>query len=134
VLALAREGYRKTDINLADLVGTLTWPGFLRLAARHWRMGAGEMWRSVSKAAFVSALKRLMPEVRGEDLLPAPSGVRAMAVARSGAMVDDFLIDQTGRVVNVISAPSPAATASLNIGRLIVERLAGRLEPAVRGT
>ena len=127
VLAFAREGYRKTDVHLADLAESLAWPGFLRLAARHWRMGAGELWRSLSKAAFVRALKRLMPEVRGEDLAAAPSGVRAMAVGRDGSMVDDFLIEETGRVVNVISAPSPAATASLNIGRLIVERVASRL-------
>jgi L-2-hydroxyglutarate oxidase len=127
VLAFAREGYRKTDISLPDLAEALAWPGFLRLAARHWRMGAGEMWRSLSKRAFVRALQRLMPEIRGDDLAPAPAGVRAIAVARDGAIVDDFLIDQTDRIVNVISAPSPAATAALNIGRLIVEKLAPRL-------
>jgi L-2-hydroxyglutarate oxidase len=127
VLALAREGYRKTDVNLADLAESLTYPGFLKLAARYWKTGLGEMWRSASKAAFVRALQRLVPEIRAEDLEPAPAGVRAQAVARDGSMVDDFLIQETERVINVNNAPSPAATASLNIGKLIVERLAPRL-------
>lgn len=129
VLAFAREGYRKTDVNLADLAGTLTYPGFLKLAARYWRMGLGEMWRSFSKAAFVRALQRLVPDIRAEHLESAPAGVRAQAVARDGAMIDDFLIEETERVVNVCNAPSPAATASLNIGRLIVDRLATRFGP-----
>jgi L-2-hydroxyglutarate oxidase len=127
VLAFAREGYRKTDVNLPDLFETLTYPGFLRLAGRYWRAGLGEMWRSLSKAAFVRALQRLVPAIRAEHLEAAPAGVRAQAVARDGALVDDFLIQEAGRVINVGNAPSPAATASLNIGRLIVERLAGRL-------
>jgi (S)-2-hydroxyglutarate dehydrogenase len=127
VLAFAREGYRKTDVNFADLAGTLTYPGFLKLAARYWRTGLGEMWRSFSKAAFVRALQRLVPDIRAEHLESAPAGVRAQAVARDGGMIDDFLIEETDRVVNVCNAPSPAATASLNIGKLIVERLAIRL-------
>jgi (S)-2-hydroxyglutarate dehydrogenase len=129
VLAFAREGYKKTDVNLADLAGTLTYPGFLKLAARYWRTGLGEMWRSISKAAFVRALQRLVPDIRAEHLEPAPAGVRAQAVARDGSMIDDFLIEETDRVINVCNAPSPAATASLNIGKLIVERLveSGRL-------
>ncbi len=128
VLAWAREGYRKTDINLYDLCETLTYPGFLRMAARHWKTGLGEMWRSCSKRAFVKALKRLMPEIEPSDLEPAPAGVRAQALTRDGALVDDFLIQESDHVVNVNNAPSPAATASLNIGRLIVERLAPRFE------
>jgi len=123
VLSLAREGYRKTDINLRDLAASLMWPGFLRLASRHWRMGLGEMWRSVSKRAFVRALQRLMPEIRSEHLEPAPAGIRAQALARNGDLVDDFLIVEGERIINVCNAPSPAATASLNIGRLIVEKL-----------
>jgi L-2-hydroxyglutarate oxidase LhgO len=126
VLAFAREGYRKRDISLGDLADTLTYPGFLRMAAKYWRTGAGEMWRSFSKRAFVRALQRLVPEIREEHLVPAPSGVRAQAIARDGAMIDDFLILETERVVNVCNAPSPAATAALNIGRLIVEKLAAR--------
>ncbi len=124
VLALAREGYRKTDVNLRDLVETFGYAGFRKLALKHWRMGAAEMWRSCSKAAFVRALQRLVPAIRGEDLTPAPAGVRAQAVAPDGAMVDDFAIDERPRIINVINAPSPAATASLSIGQLIVEKLA----------
>jgi L-2-hydroxyglutarate oxidase len=123
VLAFAREGYKKTDLNIADLAETLTYPGFLRMAAKYWRMGMGEMWRSVSKRAFVKALKRLLPEIESDHLEPAPAGVRAQAVSRDGSLVDDFLIQEADRVINVGNAPSPAATASLNIGKLIAERL-----------
>jgi L-2-hydroxyglutarate oxidase len=97
------------------------------MAARHWKTGFGEMWRSISKRAFVHALQRLMPEIRAEDLEPAPSGVRAQALARDGNLVDDFLIQTGDRTINVINAPSPAATAALNIGKLIVDQLAARL-------
>jgi (S)-2-hydroxyglutarate dehydrogenase len=128
VLAFAREGYHKTDVNLADLAETLTYRGFLRLAAKHWRAGLGEMWRSFSKAAFVRALRRLVPDVRAGHLEPAPAGVRAQAVAPDGNLVDDFLIEESGRVVNVCNAPSPAATAALNVGKLVAERLAARLD------
>jgi (S)-2-hydroxyglutarate dehydrogenase len=127
VLAFAREGYKKTDLNIADLAESLTYPGFLRMAAKYWRMGMGEMWRSVSKRAFVRALKRLLPEIEADHLEPAPSGVRAQAVSRDGSLVDDFLIQESERVINVGNAPSPAATASLNIGKLIAERLGARL-------
>jgi (S)-2-hydroxyglutarate dehydrogenase len=126
VLAFAREGYKKTDINLRDLFESLTYPGFLRLAIKHWKMGLGEQWRSFSKGAFVKALKRLMPEIEKHHLKPAPSGVRAQALSRDGSLVDDFWIVESDRVVNVCNAPSPAATASLNIGRLVVEKLATR--------
>jgi L-2-hydroxyglutarate oxidase len=127
VLAFAREGYKKSDINLADLAESLTYPGFLKLAAKYWKTGLGEIWRSFNKKAFVKALQRLVPEIRTDLLVPGPAGVRAQAVARDGSPVDDFLIQETDRVVNVGNAPSPGATASLNIGKLIVERLAPRL-------
>jgi L-2-hydroxyglutarate oxidase len=127
VLAFAREGYQKTDVNLADLVETLTYPGFLKLAAKYWQTGLGEMWRSFSKAAFVKALQRLLPTIRAEHLEPAPAGVRAQAIAPDGSMVDDFMIQESERIINVCNAPSPAATASLNIGRLIGEKLTQRL-------
>jgi L-2-hydroxyglutarate oxidase len=127
VLAFAREGYKKTDVNITDLAESLTYPGFLRMAAKYWKMGMGEMWRSVSKRAFVRALKRLLPEIEADHLEPAPSGVRAQAVSRDGNLVDDFLIQETERVINVGNAPSPAATASLNIGKLIADRLQPRL-------
>ncbi|MDA0658577.1 MAG: L-2-hydroxyglutarate oxidase [Planctomycetota bacterium] len=127
VLALAREGYRKTDIHWGDLWESLTYPGFLKLAARYWRMGAGEIWRSLNKGAFVRALQRLVPEIRSEHLVAAPAGVRAQAVTRNGQMVDDFLICETERVINICNAPSPAATSSLNIGESVVDRLAPRI-------
>jgi L-2-hydroxyglutarate oxidase len=126
VLAFSREGYGKLQTDLRDLAGSLTYPGFLRLAAKYWRIGAGEMWRSISKRAFVHALQRLVPEIRAEHLDAAPAGVRAQALARDGSMVDDFLIEESDRVVNVLNAPSPAATSSLRIGNLIVDRLAPR--------
>jgi L-2-hydroxyglutarate oxidase len=127
VLAFAREGYRKSNLNLRDLAESLTYPGFLRLAAKYWRMGAAEMWRSLSKRAFVRALQRLAPEIREEDLSPRPAGIRAQALARDGSMVDDFLIEEHDRVINVLNAPSPAATSSLNIGQSIVDVLASRM-------
>jgi L-2-hydroxyglutarate oxidase len=124
VLAFAREGYLKTDVNVADLLETLTYPGFLKMAAKYWQTGLGEMWRSWSKAAFVKALQHLIPEVRAADLEPAPAGIRAQAIAPDGALVDDFMIQETERMINVCNAPSPAATASLNIGKVIVDKLA----------
>ncbi len=127
VLAFAREGYYKTSINPYDLVESLTYSGFLRLAWKHWRAGASEMWRSLSKRAFVTALQRLVPEIRSENLVPAPAGVRAQAVTPDGQLVDDFLIRENDLVINVCNAPSPAATASLNIGKIIVEKLSDRL-------
>ena len=128
VLAWAREGYRHTDINLRDIAEWLTYAGFWRMAARHWRMGCEEMWRSLSKRAFVRALGRLIPEISSDQLEWAPAGVRAQAVSPQGDIVEDFVIDETDRVINVENAPSPAATASLNIGRLVVERVAVRFE------
>ena len=122
VLAFAREGYRKTDVNLRDLGESLTYVGFLRLASRYWRTGLGEMWRSLSKRAFVRALQRLVPDIRPELLEPAPSGVRAQAVGRDGSMVDDFLILEGEDAIHVCNAPSPAATSSLQIGETIVDR------------
>jgi L-2-hydroxyglutarate oxidase len=123
VLAFAREGYRKSDINLRDLYESLTYSGFLRLAYKHWRMGCGEMWRSFSKRAFVKALSRLIPEIRMDQLIPARAGVRAQALARDGSLVDDFAIHTEQNMVHVLNAPSPAATSSLNIGRLVMERV-----------
>ena len=128
MLAGAREGYSKTDINLHDLFESLTYPGFVKLAAKYWRVGAGEMWRSWSKRAFVRALSRLVPKIEAAHLVPAPAGVRAQAVSRDGSMIDDFLIEEEKQIINVLNAPSPAATASLNIGVLVVDRLAPRFD------
>ena len=128
VLAFAREGYKKTDINLRDLCETLAFRGFRRLAWKHWRMGLGEMWRSWSKAAFVRALQHLIPEIRREHLVPHRAGVRAMSISQAGDMVDDFVIQPDGRVIHVLNAPSPAATSALNIGRLVVDKLSEQLK------
>ena len=127
VLAMAREGYHKRDVNLRDLWETLSYPGFLRLATQYWQMGVGEMWRSYNKSAFVSALQRLMPEIKSSDLVSAPAGVRAQAIAPDGSTLDDFAFAETPRMIHVVNAPSPAATAALSIGQTIVEKLAGRL-------
>lgn len=123
VLAYAREGYTKTHVDLPDLFDSLTYPGFLRLASKHWKTGLGEVWRSWSKAAFVKALQRLIPELRSEHLRPAPAGVRAQALLPSGELVDDFLFGGEDGVVHVLNAPSPGATASLAIGEAVVDRL-----------
>lgn len=127
VLAFAREGYTKLDINLRDLLESLSYPGFQRLALRHWKTGLGEMWRSFSKQAFVKALQRLVPDIRAEHLTAIPAGVRAQALRRDGNLVDDFLIVDDGPIVNVCNAPSPAATAALNIGHLVAEQAQARL-------
>lgn len=121
VLAFAREGYRKTDIKLNDLWDILSYKGFWSLAGNHWRMGLEEMHRSISKRAFVKALQRLVPDIRTEDLMPGGAGVRAQAVSPTGALMDDFVIRQTGNAIHVLNAPSPGATASLAIGKRIVE-------------
>lgn len=123
VLAFAREGYTRTDLNLRDLAETLSYPGFLKLAATYWQTGIGEMWRSVRKQAYVRALQKLIPEIRAEDLEPAPAGVRAQAVTLEGRLLDDFKIEETGSMISVCNAPSPAATSSLNIGHTIVDRV-----------
>ncbi|EYT79834.1 L-2-hydroxyglutarate oxidase [Streptomyces andamanensis] len=122
VPALAREGYGWGVVRPRELAGTLSWPGSWRIARRHWRYGAGELRRSVSKAAFAEAVRRLLPAVEERDLVPAPAGVRAQAVLRDGTLVDDFLIREGPRTVHVLNAPSPAATASLPIGREVARR------------
>lgn len=124
VLALAREGYSWGRIDVSDLRETLGFPGFRKLARHYWRYGAAEMARSVSKRRFTHALARLVPEVTGSDLVHSPAGVRAQAVGADGNLVDDFAFRQIGRALHVLNAPSPAATASLEIGRTIAARLA----------
>jgi (S)-2-hydroxyglutarate dehydrogenase len=119
VLALAREGYRWADLRLGDLAETLAWPGFRRMAARHWRTGVREVVGSLSRRAFCNAARRYVPELRPADLLRARSGVRAQAVARDGTLVDDFRVSRQGRVVAIRNAPSPAATSSMAIAEHI---------------
>lgn len=123
VLALSRAGYRWSDINIRDLSETLAYKGFRRLAAKHWRMGLGEIHRSLRKSAFVTALQKLIPSIRNEDLKPGRAGVRAQAVSPDGNLVDDFLIEKSERAIHILNAPSPAATASLAIAQQIVRQL-----------
>jgi L-2-hydroxyglutarate oxidase len=121
VLSLKREGYGKTDFGVRDTWSTFSFPGFWRLARKHWRTGAGETYRSFSKPAFVRALQRLMPALGEEDLEPGGSGVRAQAVDLRGSLVDDFSIQALDGIVHVLNAPSPAATASIPIGEAIAD-------------
>jgi (S)-2-hydroxyglutarate dehydrogenase len=121
VLALAREGYRHADVSFADLISTLAFPGFWRMARQHWRHGLGEWHRSLSKTAFVRALQRLLPDVRESDLVRGSAGVRAMALKPDGSLVDDFQFVPSGRILHILNVPSPAATASLTIGQSIVD-------------
>jgi L-2-hydroxyglutarate oxidase len=123
VLAFAREGYSWAHVAFDDLRETLRSRGFRKLARQYWRYGAGEMSRSISKRRFTAAIQRLVPDVRREDLERAPAGVRAQAITADGALVDDFAFHRVGRALHVLNAPSPAATAALEIGRAIAERL-----------
>jgi len=121
VLALKREGYRKTDLRLKDVVDTLGYGGFWKMAGRCWKTGVGEMWRSFSKNAFVKALQRLLPELRTQDVVSGGSGVRAQAMDPSGKLLDDFHVVRAPQMIHVLNAPSPAATSSLRIGAAIAE-------------
>ena len=123
VLALAKEGYKRTDIRPGDLVRTLTWPGSLRLFRQHWRMGVHEYRGSFSKRAFTAAARAYVPELTTSDLVAAPAGVRAQAVDRDGSLVDDFRISSLGPVTAVRNAPSPAATSSLAIAEYVVDHI-----------
>jgi len=124
VFALAREGYRHSDISVRDLASSLAFPGFWRMARQHWRSGFDEFRRSFSKPMFVRALQRLVPEVREQDLVPGGSGVRAQALKPDGTLVDDFHFVSSGKMLHVLNVPSPAATASLAIGKTIVDTAA----------
>jgi L-2-hydroxyglutarate oxidase len=126
VLAFSREGYKKSQINLGELAESLAWPGFQKVAFKYWKTGIGEMYRSFSKAAFVKALQKLIPEIQKEDLVDGGAGVRAQACDRNGGLVDDFMIVEKKHVINVCNAPSPAATSSLAIGETIAQLAAKR--------
>jgi L-2-hydroxyglutarate oxidase LhgO len=121
VLAFAREGYRRRDLSLAELWDTLTYGGFWKLAATYWRTGLDEMYRDYVKVAYVRELQRYLPDLRRDDLVPGPSGVRAQAIGKDGHLVDDFLISRSENCIQVQNAPSPAATSSLVIGRMIAD-------------
>lgn len=130
VLAFAREGYRMGEVRPGELWETVSYRGFWAMARRWWRTGLEELGRSLSRRAFAGAVRRLVPEVRDEDLLPAGAGVRAQAVRPDGSLVDDFVIVEAEGSLHVLNAPSPAATASLAIGRHLAERIAARLGEA----
>ena len=128
VLAFAREGYRRLDVNASDLWESLRYRGFQKLAAKFWRTGLAEMYRDFSKRAFLKALQRYLPALRSSDLLPGPSGVRAQAIAADGTLVDDFVVDHQGDTVHVRNAPSPAATSSLAIAGMIADTVQGAFD------
>ena len=123
VLNLKREGYRKTDFDWQDFSEVMTYPGFWRLASKHWPEGLQEIIRSFSKAAFVRSLQQLIPEVTEEDILPNPPGIRAQAIRNDGQLVEDFLILEADQALHICNAPSPAATASLEIGKAIAAKI-----------
>ena len=127
VLSLKREGYHRTSFDLGDFVDTMTYPGFWRLVRKHARSGLKEMYRSFSKKAFTRSLQKLIPEICEEDLIPAESGVRAQALRPDGGLVDDFLIVNNRSGMHVCNAPSPAATAALEIGRVVAEQAGRRI-------
>jgi L-2-hydroxyglutarate oxidase len=116
VLALKREGYKKTDINIADIWDAFSWPGFRKVMFKYWKTGIGEIYRSLSKSAFTHALQRLIPEITEDDLTPGGAGIRAQACDKNGGLLDDFCIVEKPQIINVLNAPSPAATSSLSIG------------------
>ncbi len=127
VFAFSKEGYTKSDINISELFSSLTYPGFLKIAAKYWKTGMGEMYRSFSKTAFTNALQKLIPEIQENDLEEGGAGVRAQACSKDGKLIDDFLIIQNGKILNVCNAPSPAATSSLSIGNYIKDKMIGLL-------
>ena len=123
VLSLEREGYTKFSFDLSDTWRTISYSGFWKLVQKHWKEGFKELYRSISKPEFVKSLQKLIPEIQADDLVPSPSGVRAQALNPDGSLVDDFLIKFQGRSIHVCNAPSPAATASLEIGKTISENV-----------
>jgi L-2-hydroxyglutarate oxidase len=128
VFAFKKEGYKKSDISLGDLRRSLSWKGYLKVMFKYWKMGLGEYYRSYNKNAFTRALQRLLPDIRKEDLIPGGSGVRAQACDRHGNLADDFLFVENEHIINVLNAPSPAATASLSIGKTIAKKALERLQ------
>ena len=121
VFAYRREGYSKRDFHFGEFTESLLWPGFRKVASKYWKTGMGELYRSYSKKAFTRALQKLLPAVTTKDLVPGGAGVRAQACDRKGGLIDDFLILENPRAINVCNAPSPAATSSLSIGQTVSE-------------
>jgi L-2-hydroxyglutarate oxidase LhgO len=128
VLAWRREGYTGTGVDMTEAASMLRWPGFWKMARKFWQKGLAEQHRSWVRPAFTHALQRMVPELTESDLIPGGSGVRAQAVDRNGNLVDDFCFAHSKRMIHVCNVPSPAATASLEIGREVVDMLTGRFE------
>jgi (S)-2-hydroxyglutarate dehydrogenase len=128
VLAFRREGYKKLSVDFSEFGETLAWPGFRKVAAKYWKTGLGEYYRSFSKSAFTKALQALIPEIQKEDLVPGGAGVRAQACDYDGGLLDDFAIIENKQAINVLNAPSPAATSSLSIGKTVAEMALKRLK------
>ncbi len=127
VLSFKKEGYKRTSFSFRDSFKTFTWKGFYSIATKYYKTGFGEFHRSFSKKAFVKALQRLMPEITEDDLIPGGAGIRAQAISINGRLIDDFLIYDNGNIVNVLNAPSPAATSSLAIGETIAKKIKTKL-------
>ena len=121
VLAFAREGYKKTDVNLKDTLGTLSYSGFWKMSAKYWKVGMHEQYRSLVKGVFVKSLQKLMPEITGDDLGNPGAGVRAQVIDSNGGLLQDFAIEASANAIHVLSAPSPGATSSLTISEYIVD-------------
>lgn len=128
VLSFRKEGYSKTSFSLKDTFNILTWPGSYKIASKYFKTGLGEFYRSFSKRAFIKALQRFMPSIVESDLIPGGAGVRAQAVGKYGEIIDDFLIHESGNAINVLNAPSPAATSSLSIGETIAQRTLEKMD------
>lgn len=126
VFAFKREGYNKTSFDANDFFGAIAWPGFRKVAMKYWKTGMGEFYRSFSKSAFTKALQQLVPEIQKDDLVSANAGVRAQACDRTGGLIDDFMFLEKERIINVLNAPSPAATSSLSIGKTVAQMAASR--------
>jgi L-2-hydroxyglutarate oxidase len=128
VWAFKKEGYKMSDISLRDIGRSLAFPGFQKAILKFMGFGIGEYYRSMNKAAFTKDLQKLIPEIRKEDLSPGDAGVRALAVGRNGELLDDFVFAENEWAINVLNAPSPAATASLSIGESVAEKALKRFE------
>jgi len=116
VFAFGKESYKNTNFHFGETMESLAWPGFRKVAAKYWKTGLGEYYRSFSKAAFTKALQKLVPEIKEDDLMPGGAGIRAQACHRDGSLLDDFCIEEMKNSIHVLNAPSPAATSSLSIG------------------
>jgi L-2-hydroxyglutarate oxidase len=128
VLAYRREGYKKSEVHIGELWESISWPGFIKVAAKYWKTGLGEIYRSYYKEAFTKALQKLIPDIQAQDLIPSGAGVRAQACLKNGTLPDDFLIKETDKMIHVLNAPSPAATSSLSIGLTVSDMALQKLQ------